>query len=54
MFALLKPILIQFLASDSLKRLVVDLLKAWAKQSDNHIDDQLCTVVEHYLFPNRR
>ena len=53
MFLILEPILLKFLGSDSLKRLVIDLLRAWAKRTDNHIDDQLCDVVEHYLFPAR-
>ena len=51
MFLIVKPILLKFLRSESLKRLVLDLLKAWAKRSDNTIDDSLCALLEKNLFP---
>ena len=54
MFLILKPILFRFLRSESLKRLVLDLLKAYAKRSDNTIDDQVVAFVEKNLFPESR
>jgi len=52
MFLILKPILFRFLRSESLKRLVVDLLRAYSKRSDNKIDDALCALLEKNLFPS--
>ena len=54
MFLILKPILFRFLRSESLKRLVLDLLKAYAKRSDNTIDDQVVSYVEKNLYPEIR
>lgn len=54
MFLILKPILFRFLRSESLKRLVCDLLKAYAKRSDNTVDDQVVAFVEKNLFPATR
>ena len=51
MFLILQPILLKFLGSESLKRLVVDLLRAWAKRTDNNIDNEVCDIVERYLLP---
>ena len=52
MFLVLQPILLKFLGSESLKRLVIDLLRAWAKRTDNEIDNEICDIVERYLIPN--
>ena len=54
MFLILKPILFRFLRSESLKRLVLDLLKAYATRSDNTVDDQVVVFVEKNLFPESR
>jgi hypothetical protein len=51
MFLVIKPILFKFLRSESLKRLVMDLLWAYAKRSDNTVDDSLCMLLEKNLFP---
>ena len=51
MFLILKPILFRFLRSESLKRLVVDLIKAYAKRSDNTVDDSVAAFLEKNLFP---
>ena len=34
-----------------MKRLIMDLLKAIAKQTDNTIDDQVVSFVEARLYP---
>ena len=39
MIALIKPILFAFLKSDSVKKLIIDLLSALAKETDNDLDD---------------
>ena len=40
MITLIRPVLMSFLGSDKVKRLVVDLLRKLAEQSDNTVDDQ--------------
>ena len=39
MLLIIKPILFAFLKSDSVKQLVVDLLEAYVKRTDNKLDD---------------
>ena len=39
MITLIKPILFAFLKSDSVKKLIIDLLSALAKETDNDLDD---------------
>ena len=51
MVKILKPILLVFIKSKAMKRLVVDLLKALAKQTDNTIDDQAVSFIEARLYP---
>ena len=51
MVKILKPILLVFIKSKAMKRLIVDLLKALAKQTDNTIDDQAVSVIESRLYP---
>ncbi len=51
MFLILKPVFFRFLRSESLKRLVVDLVKAYAKRSDNTVDDGIAAFLEANLFP---
>ena len=46
MVKILKPILLVFIKSKAMKRLIVDLLKAIAKQTDNTIDDQAVAFIE--------
>tara|TARA_Y100001951_G_C11031089_1_gene125018 strand:- start:53 stop:223 length:171 start_codon:yes stop_codon:yes gene_type:complete len=48
---LIKPILFQFLSSTSVKKLVVQLLEAYAKTTDNTIDDAAVALVRKNLFP---
>ena len=51
MVKILKPILLVFIKSKAMKRLIVDLLKAIAKQTDNTIDDQAVAFIEARMFP---
>jgi len=53
MIALIRPVLMSFLNSDKVKRLIVDLLRKLAEQSDNTVDDQAVTFIENGLFPNK-
>ena len=50
MINLLRPIIFAFLASDSVKQLVVDLLVAYAKRTDNKIDDYAVDLIKRELF----
>ena len=40
-----------FLTTTAVKKLVVDLMKSPAKQTDNTIDDQVVSFVEARLYP---
>ena len=40
-----------FIKSKGMKRLVLDLLKALVKQTDNTIDDQAVAFIESRMFP---
>ena len=51
MVKILKPILMIFIKSKGMKRLVLDLLKALVKQTDNTIDDQAVAFIEARMFP---
>ena len=51
MVKILKPILMIFIKSKAMKRLVIDLLKALVKQTDNTIDDQAVGFIEARMFP---
>lgn len=45
-----KPVLIAFLESDAVKRLVVDLLDRYAKSTSNDIDDVVVGLVRTKLL----
>jgi hydroxymethylpyrimidine/phosphomethylpyrimidine kinase len=51
MLKILKPILMTFLTTTTLKRLVVDLLRAICKQTTNTLDDKAVDMLEQQLFP---
>ena len=51
MVKILKPILLVFIKSKAMKRLIVDLLKVIAKQTDNTIDDQAVSFIESRMLP---
>ena len=50
MISLLKPIIFAFLTSKAVKNLVVELLEAYAKRSDNKIDDYAVDLIKRELF----
>lgn len=54
MLFLIRPILLRFLRSKGVKTLVVELLEAYAKTTDNTIDDQVVKYVKQNLFPTSR
>ena len=51
MYKILKPILLTFLTTTAVKRLIVDLLKTIAKQTTNTLDDRAIELLEKQLFP---
>ena len=51
MYKILKPILLTFLTTTAVERLVVDLLKSIAKQTTNTLDDKAVAILEKQLFP---
>ena len=50
MITLIKPIIFAFLTSDAVKNLVIELLEAYAKRSDNKIDDYAVNLIRQELF----
>ncbi len=50
MIALIRPILFSFVSSESVKRLVCDLLDALAKKTTNKLDDQAAKAVRQALL----
>ena len=53
MIALIRPVLMWFLNSDKVKRVIVDMLRKLAEQSDNTVDDAAVKFIENGLFPNK-
>ena len=54
MLFLIRPILLRFLRSKGVKNLVIELLEAYCKSTDNTVDDQVVEFVKHNLFPTSR
>ena len=50
MILIIKPILFAFLKSDAVKKLVIDLLEAYVKRTDNKLDDKALEIVKEKLF----
>jgi len=50
MIALIKPIVFAFLTSKAVKNLVIELLEAYAKRSDNKVDDYAVEMIKRELF----
>ena len=53
MITLIRPVLMSFISSDKVKRLVVDLLRKLAEQSDNTVDDAAVDFIERGLFGDK-
>jgi hypothetical protein len=51
MITIIRPILFQFLQSDKVKMLIVEMLERLAKTTDNDIDDKAVEFVRNGLFP---
>ena len=51
MIKIIKPIILTFLTTTTVKRLVVDLLRAICKQTTNTLDDRAVDLLEKQLFP---
>lgn len=50
MIALIKPILFAFIQGKAVRQLVIDLLEAYAKSTDNTIDDAAVELVKNNIF----
>ena len=48
---IIKPILMTFLSTTAVKNLIIQLLEAYAKSTDNTIDDKAVEIVKRNLFP---
>ena len=53
MITLIRPIIFAFLASDAVKNLVVDLLSAYAKRTDNKVDDYAVDLIKRELLDEK-
>jgi len=53
MIALIRPVLMSFINSDKVKRLIVDMLRKLSEQSDNTVDDAAVDFIERGLFGNK-
>ena len=51
MITLVKPILFAFIKTTAVKELMVKLLEACAKSTDNTVDDKLVVLVKKNLLP---
>ena len=54
MIFILKPILLAFAKSDSVKQLLVDILKKLVSTTDNTVDDKAVEFIEQQLFPKTK
>ena len=50
MIVIIKPILLRFLQTKAVKKLVIELLEAYAKSTANTIDDGLVQMVKSKLI----
>mgnify|MGYP001366679618 FL=1 len=53
MITIIRPILFQFLQSDRVKALIVEMLERLAQTTDNDIDDKAVEFVRNGLFPSK-
>ena len=51
MTALLKPLLLNFARSESLRKLCLEILRYCVDKTDNDIDNSLVDLLESKLFP---
>ena len=50
MIQIIRPIIFAFLTSNAVKNLVVDLLEAYSKRTDNKVDDYAVNLIRQELF----
>ena len=50
MTLLIKPILLAFIKSDSVKQLIIDILQAYVARTDNKLDDKALEMVKEKVF----
>ena len=50
MISIIKPILLSFLNTKAVKTLVIDLLSAYSKRTDNKVDDYAVDLITRELF----
>lgn len=48
--AVLKPVLLAFVKSEAVRRLVIDLLRALASLSETKLDDAAVDLIEDNIF----
>ena len=53
MILLIKPILMAFATSDSVKKLLIDILRKLVSTTDN-VDDKAVDFIEQSLFTNKK
>ena len=51
--SLIRPILVQFLQSDRVKALIVEMLEKLAESTDNDVDDKAVEFIRNGLFPKK-
>ena len=54
MIRILKPILLTFCKTNAVKKLILDLLKALVKTTDNTVDDKIVAIIESKLWPDHK
>ena len=54
MIRILKPILLPFCKTNAVKKLILDLLKALVKSTDNTVDDQIVDYIKANLWPKEQ
>jgi|TARA_R110002110_G_scaffold254375_1_gene470218 hypothetical protein len=50
MITILRPLLFSFVQSKAVKKLIVDMLEALAKRTDNTLDDQAVAIIRDKLL----
>jgi hypothetical protein len=52
MIRILKPIIMAFVRTNAVKKLIIDILEALAKRTDNTVDDKVVDYVKSHLWPD--
>jgi len=52
MIRILKPIILAFVRTNAVKKLIIDILEALAKRTDNTVDDKVVDYVKSHLWPD--